>query len=75
MTNEEQTNNKKTAPKKDNWDKAGQVAMNACIVAATAFISGLAMAAGQGVYGRFTSTSANNTNAKPGLSIVRDRAV
>ena len=71
MTPEEQKNNKKTAPKKINWIKAQRVATDVLLMATTAFISGLSMAAGQRLANQFAMAS--KSNEKTGLSLVRER--
>jgi len=71
MTPEEQKSNKKTSPRKINWSKIGQVATDVSIVAATAFLSGLAMAAGQQMVTSFKQ--GRDLSDRKVLSIVKDR--
>lgn len=72
MTPDEQKNNRKTATaKKINWHKVQKIAVNTFAMTASAFVTGVAMAAGQKLANQITFSSASPE--KNGLSIVRDR--
>lgn len=55
--------NKKTAPKKINWGKAQRIAGEFTMVATTAFLSGLAMAAGQRMINGYFNRESGSDNS------------